>query len=171
MENIIIHDCFLNIYELKTLTNIIKKKEYNYGHTSGDDEAFAVSFFSTKNNENFFNIYMLNKINEVSNKKFKINRHYMHIQTFGQDGSFHIDDYGSNTFTFCLYITNLQDEDVEKYGGDFLIKIPNDNKIISIETNNNRGIFFPSNYIHKGMAYNILCDKPRLCITWKLELI
>lgn len=171
MENIIIYDFFLNECELKTLHNKIKNKEYYYGHNSGDEEAFAINFFATHNIDDFFNIYMLKKINEVSKRYFKINRHYMHIQTFGQDGSFHIDNDEPNRFTFCLYITNLQDEDVEKYEGNFLIKIPNDNKILSIEPINNRGIIFPSNYIHKGMAYNILCDKPRLCITWKLELI
>ena len=171
MENIIIYDCFLNELELKTLRNTIKNKHFNYGHTSGNHEAFAVNFFATYNNDDFFKIHMLNKINEVSKRQFKIKRHYMHIQTFGEDGSFHIDDDVPNTFTFCLYITNLQDEDVEKYGGNFLIKIPNENKILSIDPINNRGVFFPSNYVHKGMAYNKLCETPRLCITWKLELI
>jgi hypothetical protein len=93
----------------------------------------------------------------------------MHIQTFGQDGSFHIDDIGDNMYTFCLYIT--QEKELDKNGGDFLIKCPNKKYTYSIETNFNRGIMFPSEYLHKGLAYNHCSKHIRLCITWKLEII
>jgi len=95
----------------------------------------------------------------------------MHIQMYGQDGSFHLDSFDENTFTFCIYITNISNSEIEESNGDFLLKIPNTNYIIGINTLMNRGIFFPSTYLHKGMAYNHLHPQKRLCITWKLTEI
>jgi uncharacterized protein YuzE len=169
MENIKICDNFLNKNQLIILKNILKNKTYKYGHTSGGVELIISKFFSTHNEEDFFLFFIKNKIEKIFSTKFKMNRHYMHIQTFGQDGGFHIDDEGTNKYTFCIYITD--EIDMDKVGGDFLIKIPKEKHILSIETFNNRGILFPSEYLHKGMAYNIHSEKPRLCITWKLEII
>ena len=114
---------------------------------------------------------MKKKIEKKIEKKYKINRHYMIIQTFGQDGGYHIDDSDINAFTFCLYINELTDTEINEINGEFLIKIPYEKKILSIDTYMNRGIFFPSNYLHKGMAYNKMYANERLCITWKLQLI
>lgn len=169
MENIKIYDDFLNEKQIIILQDILKNKKYKYGHSSGYRELAVSNFFSTYNQEDFFLIYIKEKIEKIFSKKYKINRHYMHIQTFGLDGGFHIDDQGDNKYTFCLYITD--EIDMDQVGGDFLIKIPNEKYILSIETTNNRGILFPSEYVHKGMAYNIHSEKPRLCITWKLEII
>ena len=105
----------------------------------------------------------------------------MHIQTYSQDGGFHIDDNGKNKYTFCLYINNIEgcfdEQDINKKeelmeisGGEFLIKIPNRKEILCIETLSNRGIFFPSEYLHKGMAFNRFIPDYRLCLTWKLEI-
>ena len=162
-------DNFLNEDEINKLNNILSNKSYTYGHSSGYREQITIKFFASYNEENFFLIYMKEKIEKYFNKKYKVNRHYMHIQTFGQDGSFHIDDEGDNKFTFCLYIT--QEKDLHINGGDFLIKIPNQLHTYAIETNFNRGILFPSQYLHKGLAYNSYSKHTRLCITWKLEII
>jgi hypothetical protein len=167
--NICIVDDFLNDEEINKLNQILSKKKYKYGHSSGYREQITIPFFACYNEDEFFLIYLKEKIENHFEKKFKVNRHYMHIQTFGQDGSFHIDDEGNNKFTFCLYIT--EETELDKMGGDFLIKIPPNKFTYSIETKFNRGIIFPSYYLHKGLAYSKLSHKPRLCITWKLEKI
>jgi hypothetical protein len=167
--NIHIVDDFLNHAEIEHLNQILLKKNYKYGHTSGYREQITIPFFSYYNEDDFFLIYLKEKIEKKFKENYKVNSHYMHIQTFGQDGSFHIDDEGENTFTFCLYIT--EEKELDQNGGDFLIKIPTQKYIFSIETNFNRGIMFPSYYLHKGLAYNKSSDKQRLCITWKLEKI
>ena len=104
-------------------------------------------------------------------KQLKLIRNYMHIQTFGQDGAYHIDCSADNdkAYTFCIYFTELNDQDVENSKGEFFIKIPNTSYVVSIDTYSNRGIFFPSIYEHKGMTYNRFVSTKRLCITWKLE--
>jgi hypothetical protein len=106
---------------------------------------------------------------DLSSKVIKINRNYMHIQTFGQDGCYHIDDTTDTSFTICLYLTDLSNHDLDNAKGEFLIKIPNTKQIVSIDTQCNRCVLFPSNYQHKGMAYNHLYSNKRVCITWKCE--
>lgn len=169
MDKIIIIDNFLNDFDLKTLTEIINKKTYDSNHTSGKREFIVTSFFSIYNTEDYFLIYLKELIEEKLKRKFKLNRHYMHIQTFGLDGGYHTDDDGDNKFTFCLYITQLNNEEIEKAGGNFLIKIPNTNTILSIDTFSNRALFFPSTYLHKGLGYLNNYSQTRLCITWKFE--
>ena len=167
MDKIKIFNNFLNDVELSTVIKLIKK-EFRYGHTSGNKEKFENKFFSINNNETFFIETLFEKIQRKINHKLKMNRHYMHIQLFGQDGSYHIDDNDVDAFTFCIYLTDIDDNNIEKSSGDFLIKIPNEKYITCIETKNNRGIFFPANWMHKGMAYNNKYSNMRLCITWKL---
>lgn len=172
MDQIQIYDNFLNESELSTLLKIIHMESMKYGHSSGSREPFESAFFSVNLTHSFFNQYLKRKIEDTVNKKFILNRNYMHIQTFGQNGGYHIDDNGSDKYTFCLYITNIFDSAINNIaGGEFLLKPPNEIYIISIPTNLNRGMFFPSTFFHKGMAYNRLYTEKRICITWKFSQI
>lgn len=178
MDNIEIIDNFLDHEELILLNKYLNmnQRHWYYGHSSGYHEQIVSKFFASHNidlnKEDFFYYYILKKIENYFSNKYKINRHYMHIQLFGQDGGFHDDDKAPNTYTFCIYVTNCKNEELENYGGgEFLIKIPKENFILSIPTFMNRAILFPSTFLHKGMAYNIHSENPRLCITWKLEKI
>jgi hypothetical protein len=167
MDKIHIFDNFLDDNELFNI-NLLINKNYGYGHTSGNKEKFENKFFSIFNNEAFFLETLFEKIQKKINKKLKLNRHYMHIQTFGLDGSYHTDDDDPNSCTFCIYFTNIDNKKIENASGDFLIKIPNEKHIICIETINNRGVFFPGNWMHKGIGYNKNFSDLRICITWKL---
>ena len=171
MENIQIYDQFLNENELEKLLEIINCKEWKYGHSSGNSEKFNNKFFAAYELGAFYTDYIKSKIESTVFKKFKIDRNYMHIQMYGQDGSYHTDTNEPNTFTFCIYLSCIDDDIMENSDGDFLLKIPNEKYIVCIHTLNNRGVFFPSIYFHKGMAYNHLFKEKRLCITWKLTEI
>lgn len=170
MDKILLYDDFLNKDELNKLLIIINTKWY-YGHGSGNREKIKNLFFSTVDKSNFLIDYIKDKIEKTVSKKLKLIRHYMHIQTFGLDGGYHIDDEGPNKYTFCIYISDIDKDKLDTAGGEFLIKIPDEKFILSIEPILNRGIFFPSNYLHKGMAYNNFIDSYRLCLTWKMEEI
>lgn len=171
MDNIKIFDKFLTDIELNKLLELVDSYEWKFGHGSGNKESINTIFFANYEMEDFYIKHIKEKIETIVNKPLKLNRFYKHIQTFGQDGGYHTDDIGSDKYTFCIYITDITDKKIENAGGDFLIKLPNKQEIISIDTINNRGIFFPSVYYHKGMAYNNLFSEKRLCITWKLELL
>ena len=173
MENIKIIDNFLDMNELNQCISMINNKSWYMAYaSSGGIEKFNEHFFAAYDLGNFFTQYIKSKLETTFSKKFKLDRNYMHIQLYGENGAYHVDSYQENTYTFCIYVTKCKNEELENYGGgEFLIKIPNENFILSIPTFMNRAILFPSTFLHKGMAYNIHSENPRLCITWKLEKI
>jgi len=59
---------------------------------------------------------------------------------------------------------NYENEDLD---GNLYIKIPDEKHILSISPNNNRAVFFPSNYIHRGTAFSKKSSNLRICIAWK----
>lgn len=184
MENIFIFDNFLNENELNRVIEIIETRVWHYGHTSGNREQIQNKFFSTHDLDIFFTEHLKEKIEKTVSQKLKIDRLYTHIQTFGQDGSYHIDNTGENKYTFCIYLNYITgvkfiDETIiqnnnetiyENMNGEFFLKIPGEPQILCINTIMNRGVYFPSTYLHKGMAYNRFIPNKRVCITWKMEV-
>ena len=171
MENIHIVDEFFGPEELHNVQCFVKSKDWKFGHTSGERETIVNRFHSTTISNDYFEVFIKKKIEQLYKIKVKVNRNYMHIQSFGQDGGYHIDDEGLDKLTFCVYITDIDVESMDTAGGEFLIKLPDEKGVICIDTLMNRGVIFPSYYLHKGMAYNRLFGQNRLCITWKLEMI
>ena len=169
MEKFHIVDNFLDENEISIVINYLNNNKWLYGHRSGDKEEKLenVFFVSLQNNKNITDI-VISKLINLLYLKVNIKRSYFHIQTFGLDGSYHIDDATENAYTFCLYISDENNSLIDNHGGEFLLKVPNINHIISIDTLMNRGIFFPSNYLHKGMAYDRFLNNKRICLTWKL---
>ena len=172
MENIIIEDDFLKEDDLEILKSIINSKQWTYGHTSSGRELVNTPFwFIDLKEELFFAEYIKDLIEEKFNKKFKLNRVYANGQTYGQNGSYHVDDTDPNSYTFCLYLHKLQKNEIETAGGQLNVKIPNEQYSISIEPILNRGVLFPSNYYHKGYAFSRYVTDMRICIAWKLKEI
>ena len=60
---------------------------------------------------------LLTKIENVFDKKYKIQRLYANGQTFGQDGTFHQDDPADNVYTLLKYISPITIENIEYIGG------------------------------------------------------
>lgn len=172
MENIYIYDDFLNEKELHIILDIIKNQTWMYGHASGSNiEIFESRFFAGDVFDDFCHKYIKKKLENMVNKKFILDRNYMHLQVFGMNGSYHIDTHEPNTYSFCIYITSIENNNIENADGDFFIKIPHLQMIICINTIMNRGVFFPSTYLHKGLAYNKFYKEPRICIAWKFTEI
>jgi hypothetical protein len=119
----------------------------------------------------FFNIYIAKIIENTFQKKFIVHRVYANGHTFGQDGSYHIDNESSTSYTFCLYLTKIDEKYIETAGGHIFFKLPELPYRIAYEPIFNRGIFFPSNYIHKGCAFSRYFMDLRISVAWKLEEI
>jgi len=122
--------------------------------------------------ENDYLKYTLkSKIEDITQKKYEVVRVYMNGQTFGQHGSYHQDDVNEFSYTFCLYFTEFDSKIEDIVGGNFEIKLPNVNNYhISITPIFNRAILFPSNYYHKGNAFDRYVSDLRICIAYKLRL-
>jgi hypothetical protein len=168
MENIEIFDNVFSNEIIDKIKNSIVNWENsciksNFNKDKSHDSPFWTIIL---NNDPLFNEYIKNIIENIINKQISIIRVYAVSQTYGHDGNYHTDDIKDNCYTFCLYINEISNQ----YDGFIYIKIPNKKEIIAIEPNNNRCIFFKSNYIHKGTAFTNNNDL-RICITWKLLLI
>jgi len=172
MDKIIVCDDFLTEDELTTAKNIIFNKEWKFGHQTTHEKLYATPFWSMDlDGEEIFSKYIFDIIEKQFSKKFKLLRVYANGQTYGQNGSFHIDSHTSNTYTFCLYLSEIKPEYVETAGGNLYFKVPDKNYNICYEPIYNRGILFPSTYVHKGCAFNRYVMNLRICVAWKLQEI
>ena len=167
MELIQVFDSFLSDDDLKRINMIINYKSWSFGHESDPTNKNSSPFWTVDLiDEPFFNEYLKNKIDEYLHIRTSLNRVYLNGQTYGQNGTFHQDDPNINAYTFCLYLYGDENTD-----GSIVIKIPGDNRMIAIEPINNRAVYFPSNYFHKGDAFNRFHPGLRVCVAWKLNLL
>jgi hypothetical protein len=172
MNNISVFENFLTNDELNIAINIIDTNEWKYGHYSVLNAPGITPFFKMDlNNNEFFSTYLKYEIEKQLSKKFKLITVYAVGQSFGQNGDYHIDSELDNHYTFCLYLTQIQGDLIDLAEGYIHFKIPNKKYIVSYQPIANRGIFFPSNYLHKGCAFSRYVNKMRICIAWKLEEI
>jgi len=171
MEQIIVIDDFLNKTELKEAIMIIYNGSWKFGHTS-NVQSYETPFWNMELLDNeFFSKTIKCIIEKTFSKKFKILRLYANGQTFGQDGAYHIDSSESNTYTFVLYLTKILDDYIETAGGNIFFKLPDKNYNICYEPVFNRGILFPSNFMHKSTSFSRYILDLRICVAWKLEEI
>ena len=141
------------------INNCIK---YSNIDSFGGDEPF---FRLDLNEETFFTKKLKTIIERKLDKKFNLNRVYAVSQFYEQDSNYHIDSICKKSFTFCYYInTSVVDEETKGY---LFIKIPEKHFLLAIEPFSNRGILFPSHYIHKGTGIN---NGLRICIAWKFTI-
>jgi hypothetical protein len=168
MDQIKIFDAFLNDEELEKCIKYINEPKWEFGHISLPHTTKFQTFFWVMSliDISFFSLYLKDKIQTITGKIFTVDKVYANGQTYGQNGTFHTDSDNKNCYTFCLYITNNPNE----FSGDLEFKLRDLPHIIKVETKYNRGIFFPSNFLHKGNALLSLNDL-RICIAWKLKLV
>jgi hypothetical protein len=172
MEKIYVMDNFLEKDELQKAFEIVKNIKWQFGHKSNGSQSYETPFWSASlQDEHFFSDYILNLIQKTFNKKFKLNRVYANGQTFGQDGAYHIDDNDEDCYSFVLYLHEINEADVELAGGHIYFKLPDLKYKICYEPLLNRGILFPSNYIHKACSFSRYIMNLRTCVAFKLKEI
>lgn len=172
MDEIIVCDNFLNESELHEATSIIKSGSWKFGHESRNNELIDTPFWNMDLNDNeFFSKTIFEAIQKHFSKKFNLVRVYANGQTFGQNGSYHVDSLNENAYTFVLYLSEIKKEYVETAGGNLYFKMPNEKYNICFEPIFNRGIFFPSKYLHKASSYNRYIMNLRVSASWKMEEI
>ena len=193
-DKIHIIDDFLTPEELEKCAEAVSRPAWKFGQVSQSSPISTPFWMMTLTDDEFFNTQLLSVIQNKTGKKFTLQRVYANGQTFGQDGTYHQDDTSDNGYTFCIYINKqVTHETIDNIGGEFIFKIPNTqaqtvtksknndandelninaHKIarIIVEPIYNRGILFPSNIFHKGLAFNRYNKGLRISIAWKLKL-
>lgn len=171
MDKILVQDNFLNKEELTECLNIIKKNTWRWGHTSNPDFSDTPFWIMELKDNEYFKKNITKIIEKHFSKKFNVKLLYANAHTYGQDGSYHNDSNLDNCYTFCLYLSDIKEDFVETAGGHLFFKFPELNYKICYEPKFNRGIFFPSKYIHKANAFSRYIMDLRICVAWKLEEI
>jgi hypothetical protein len=172
MDRIKLIENFLTDRELETALSIINNNCWKFGHISNGIELINTPFWSMDLMDNeFFSVYIKELIEKTFSRKYILHRVYANGQTYGQNGSYHKDSEDPNTYTVCLYLTDIHKKSIDTAGGYLYIKLENEKYNVCYEPVFNRIILFPSNYYHKGCAFNRFVLDMRICISWKLEEI
>ena len=185
-DRVNIFDDFLTHDELEKCNAAYSKPAWTFGQVSQTSPISTPFWMMKLDDDLFFTKDLLLKIERATKKKYVLQRVYANGQTFGQDGTYHQDDTSSDeSYTFCLFVNKqITNETVDNIGGEFVFKIPitvnsytsisgNSTHIFSrviVEPIYNRGILFPSNIFHKGLAFNRYNKGLRISIAWKLKL-
>ena len=177
-------DNFLTPDELKICIDAVSRPAWSFGQISRSSPIATPFWMMMLTDDAFFNTQLFLKIEKVANKKFTIQRIYANGQTFGQDGTYHQDDMMDDGYTFCIYVNKqVTPETADNIGGEFIFKIPtatpddvldereNPFSRVVVPPLYNRGILFPANFFHKGLAFNRYNKGLRISITWKLKLM
>lgn len=181
MDKILIFDDFFSDNILSKIRTIIHDNNWN----PGGKNSLVINYFYFPNNRifqnnpddtfwrmelSFYDLFSYDLkyiIEEKLGKKFCLSQIYAVSQAYQENSNFHIDCNKNNSYTFCFYIDNFENYENEDLDGNLYIKIPDEKHILSINPNNNRAVFFPSNYIHRGTAFSKNSSNLRICIAWK----
>jgi hypothetical protein len=171
IDQIKVFDDFLNPQDLEQVFAILSNTKFEFYHTSNGNATHKETPFwsASLNNEPFISQYIKNLIEKQVFKKLELIRVYCNAQTFGQDGAYHIDTNEPDTYTFVLYVNVIQKHDVDLAGGYLFFKLPDLPYKICYDPLNNRGVFFPSNYIHRSSCFSRFITDLRMSIAFKLK--
>ena len=97
----------------------------------------------------------------------QILRVYANGQFYGQNGSFHQDDTRPGTWTFLLYLNDIDKDAIDEWHGTTEFKT--ENRIISQQPIPNLGVLFKSDLFHRGLAPSKFVTDMRVTLAWKLE--
>jgi hypothetical protein len=165
-QDIVLFDNFLHVADFAEVTRKVDCGSWKYSNTSNFNS--AKKFFMMELDEDkFFSEYIKGAIEARSGKKFKLLRVYANGQVYGQDGDFHQDDPGPNTWTFLIYMNIVPANELENWGGETQFKM-NDGLKIQLPLPNT-GVLFRSNIFHRGMAPTSPSSGLRVTVAWKLE--
>ena len=120
--------------------------------------------------ETFYKVELLNRINELTGRNFIADRIYANGQSFGQDGVFHVDHAEEGHYTFLYYPTELDPLEVYEYGGETQF-IQDDGQMYHVYPFTNTAVIFDGRIWHRGMAPNKWTKKLRMSLAFKLFLI
>lgn len=164
-DSVEVIDNFLDNIEIDESLNIIHNIGWHFTGTSNDNKD-VIFWYSELIESTWFAKLLFEKIKRYFNKDFVLKRVYANGQTFGLDGSFHIDDDNENAYTFILYLSDITPQNIDRVGGFTQFKL--DNGVLNVEPFFNRGVLFKSNILHRGLAPSRFANMLRISIAFKM---
>jgi hypothetical protein len=130
-----------------------------------DDQGFNFWYMELIEDE-FFSNFLFKKIENITGKKFKLDRVYANGQTHGLSGSLHQDTQSTGSKTFLYYVNPFWG--YEWAGQTIFVK---DNDFHTINFIPNTGVLFDSNLYHAGLEPSRHCKKLRVTVAFKMSEI
>lgn len=120
--------------------------------------------------DNFFTEFSLQRIQDLTGKKFQLDRVYANGQTHGLSGDLHQDVIGGDDSykTFLYYPGPVWKPE---WGGATIFHDHYQGSIFSLYPQPNTGVLFNSNIFHQGQEPTRQCKELRVTIAWKLKVI
>lgn len=165
-EQVIFHyPSIFSVTDFKNIQNIVSSGQWEYKGRSLEGKPLFWHY-ELENNKYFTN-YLKERIEQATGRKFSnLYRVYANGQAHGQDGEYHQDDTNPRAWTFLLYTNDIDEDIIEKWGGETHFKLPTG--ITSVLPVTNLAILFKSNIWHRGMGPSRHVDDLRITIAWKL---
>jgi hypothetical protein len=124
-------------------------------------------WFMDLTHHTFFTETFLEKIQELTEQKFKLLRVYANGHTVGLPGSLHKDGEESDDFTF-LYYANPE-WNVTWNGGTVFYETQNKYEVAEVIPNS--GVIFKGNTLHGALDISRKCKLLRVTVAFKLKLL
>lgn len=148
----IIND-FINEEEIFGIEEVMKNCDWAYNRMAVRQDRHEVVFWGKnlygRGSDEMKNM-ILTRIQDNTNKKFKIIHAYVNGQTYGLDGTFHQDTPQDNVYSLVIYISGITKDNISEIGG--YTEFIRDNKIERVEPYKGRAVIFNSNIFHRGLA-------------------
>jgi hypothetical protein len=154
------YDNFLTEQDKEYIQSIIASPKWQWGHKSNQKNNYFWKLDKLEF-DTFFNLYLLNRIKELTGDNLAIERIYMNGHTSGGHGNMHKDSESEQGRTFIVYCN--AEWDIEWGGGTYFAE--NDTVI------NNKpysAVYFQNNIEHFAMPLSKDFNGLRVTLAFKL---
>lgn len=165
-DEIISYRNMFSVDDYWKIMEYVNRPQWAFGHGSNNSTPSTPFWVMNLNDEPFFTDYLLNIIQEKTNKKFDLERVYANGHMFGTQGEPHQDGYFENSRTFLFYA-------VEKWRVDWsgkTVYILNRNEQHYELPEPNKGVLFPGKMFHYAEQTTRKFTGLRVTVAWKLHL-
>ena len=158
---------YTNIFSLderEEIQKYLKSGNWQFGQTSHPKDIDKKFWIMSLKQEEFFNTYIFNKIQNIVSKRFLLLNVYANGQTYGQSGAWHLDSDSAEDYTF-LYYANCNWKTT--WGGETVFKF--DDTIKYFLPKPNTALLFPATIWHYAKSPSRdFCDL-RTTLAFKLR--
>lgn len=156
----------LSILEFKKVQEIIDAGKWTNKGNSGKNSLVHFLYMNLMDND-FFSKHLKDKICKLTGHNLKLDRVYANGQYHGLDGSFHQDSQKDGTWTFLLYMNEIEPDQLDEFHGTTEIK--REDRIIAFQPETNSAILFPSQRWHRGRSPSRFFPGLRVTVAWKFS--
>lgn len=158
---------FLSVLDFKKAREFVDKGQWTTDGHSTNSSSVNFLHMNLINNE-FFSVYLKNKIQQLTGRNGVLDRVYANGQYHGLDGTFHQDSEQEGTWTFLLYLTEIDQAQLDDFHG--VTEFIKGDRIIAFKPETNSAICFPSQFWHRGRAPSRFFTGLRVTLAWKFYI-